>query len=320
MPTTGPWLSLVYNTSNLTAFLAKSRVGDFEEMGQGQKLLFTTQLFFVGISATKYEKDPSNGRKVIVWLLVPFLGGKVMNRLQSHEQIAKSWADCKVKYQKDPSNGREVTVWTLFVVRYGKSWADHLEDMGQGWKSVYTTHLFRVTGPLCGEFTGPGEFPTQRPVTRRFDVFFDLRLNKWLSKQPWGWWFETPSWSLWRLYYVFSTSICQQIDAWTKRLTFCRQYFQMHFLEKKNTCIQIASSLSLNQWWPIALMHVPVITCQNLQFWQVCSFVGLLLAKIYNFWQVCSFVGLLLAKISKKFASMFVCRFVCLLVCQFCQA
>ena len=31
-----------------------------------------------------------------------------------------------------------------------------------------------------------------------FDVFFDLRLNKRLSKQPWGWWFETPSCSLWR--------------------------------------------------------------------------------------------------------------------------
>ena len=45
---------------------------------------------------------------------------------------------------------------------------------------------FRVTGPLCGEFTGPGEFPTQRPVTRSVDVFFDLRLNKWLSKQPSG--------------------------------------------------------------------------------------------------------------------------------------
>ena len=39
-------------------------------------------------------------------------------------------------------------------------------------------NIFRVTGPLCGEFTGPGEFPTQRPVTRSFDVFFDLRLNK----------------------------------------------------------------------------------------------------------------------------------------------
>ena len=49
--------------------------------------------------------------------------------------------------------------------------------------------IFRVTGPLCGEFTGPGEFPAQRPVTRSFNVFFHLRLNKR---------FETPSWSLWR--------------------------------------------------------------------------------------------------------------------------
>ena len=57
--------------------------------------------------------------------------------------------------------------------------------------------IFRVTGPLCGDFTGPGEFPAQWPVTRSFDVFFDLRLNKRLSKQPWGWWFETPPWSLW---------------------------------------------------------------------------------------------------------------------------
>ena len=59
-------------------------------------------------------------------------------------------------------------------------------------------NIYRVTGPLCGEFTGPGEFPAQKPVTRSFDVFFDLRPNKRLSKQPWGWWFETLSWSLWR--------------------------------------------------------------------------------------------------------------------------
>ena len=59
-------------------------------------------------------------------------------------------------------------------------------------------NIFHVTGPLCGEFTSSGEFPTQRPMLRNFDVFFDLRLNKRLSKQPWGWWFETPSWSLWR--------------------------------------------------------------------------------------------------------------------------
>ena len=28
-----------------------------------------------------------------------------------------------------------------------------------------------------------GEFPAQRPVTRSFDIIFDLRLNKQLSKQ-----------------------------------------------------------------------------------------------------------------------------------------
>ena len=52
---------------------------------------------------------------------------------------------------------------------------------------------------LCaGNAPVTGWFPSQRPVTRNFDVFFDLRLNEWLSKQSWGWWFETPSGSLWR--------------------------------------------------------------------------------------------------------------------------
>ena len=59
-------------------------------------------------------------------------------------------------------------------------------------------NMFRVTGHLCGEFTGPGELLAQRPMTRSFDVSFDLRLNKRLSKQSWGWWFETQSRPLWR--------------------------------------------------------------------------------------------------------------------------
>ena len=38
--------------------------------------------------------------------------------------------------------------------------------------------------PFCvGNSLVTGEFPTQRPVTRSFDVFFDLRLNKRFSKQ-----------------------------------------------------------------------------------------------------------------------------------------
>ena len=52
---------------------------------------------------------------------------------------------------------------------------------------------------ICaGNSPDPGEFPTQRPVTRGFDVLFDLRRNKRLSKQWWGWWLETLSRSLWR--------------------------------------------------------------------------------------------------------------------------
>ena len=42
-----------------------------------------------------------------------------------------------------------------------------------------------------------GEFPSQRPVTRSFDVFFDLCLNKRLNKRSRRWWFETQSRPLW---------------------------------------------------------------------------------------------------------------------------
>ena len=67
-------------------------------------------------------------------------------------------------------------------------------------------NIFRVTGHLCGEFTGPA----QRPVTRSFYVFFDLRLNKRLSKQSWDWWFETLPGPLWR----HSNVLRQPQDSW----------------------------------------------------------------------------------------------------------
>ena len=52
---------------------------------------------------------------------------------------------------------------------------------------------------ICaGNSPVPGDFPAQKPVTQSFHVFFDLRLNKRLSKQSRGWWFETPSHPLWR--------------------------------------------------------------------------------------------------------------------------
>ena len=63
----------------------------------------------------------------------------------------------------------------------------------------HQVETFSALLAICAENSPvPGEFPTQRPVTRSFDVYFDLRPNKRLSKQSWGWWFETLSPQLWR--------------------------------------------------------------------------------------------------------------------------
>ena len=67
----------------------------------------------------------------------------------------------------------------------------------QRWRHQMET--FSELLAICaGNSPAPGEFLAQRPVTRSFDVFFDLRLNKRLSKQSRGWWFETLSCPLWR--------------------------------------------------------------------------------------------------------------------------
>ena len=67
-----------------------------------------------------------------------------------------------------------------------------------------------------------GEFPAQRPVTQSFGVFFDLRLNKRLSKQSWGWQFETPSRPLWR----HCNEMCE-ISMWNNALLELNFYLVM---------------------------------------------------------------------------------------------
>ena len=60
-------------------------------------------------------------------------------------------------------------------------------------------HFPRYWPFVRGVHRSPVNFPhAQRPVTRSFDVFFDLRPNKRLSEQSWGWWFDMLSCSLWR--------------------------------------------------------------------------------------------------------------------------
>ena len=69
--------------------------------------------------------------------------------------------------------------------------------------------IYRVTG----HSPAPGEFPAQRPVTRSFDVFYDLRLKKRLSKQSWGWWLEMLSRPLWRHRDVLIMDVNKQVFA-----------------------------------------------------------------------------------------------------------
>ena len=72
-------------------------------------------------------------------------------------------------------------------------------------------------GNICvGNSPVTGESPAQRPITRSFDVFFDLRLNKRLSKQLWGWWFETLSRPLWRHCNAFWCESASTLKTWAR--------------------------------------------------------------------------------------------------------
>ena len=81
---------------------------------------------------------------------------------------------------------------------------NYMRDLGdEKWQKTHDgvikwKHFPRYWPFVRGNSPVTGEFPTQRPVARSFDVFFDLRLTERLSKQSWGWWFDTPSRPLWR--------------------------------------------------------------------------------------------------------------------------
>ena len=95
---------------------------------------------------------------------------------------------------------------------------------------------------LCvGNSPVTGEFPSQRPVTQSFDVFFDLRLNKRLSKQSWGWWFETPSCSLWR----HCNDWCGAVIWYRRQTTTQNQVYCLHSRKLTVAKTQVRSSVSV---------------------------------------------------------------------------
>ena len=65
-------------------------------------------------------------------------------------------------------------------------------------KEPWWRHQMETFSALLALCAGPRWIPRAKASDANFDVFFDLRPNKRLSKQSWGWWFETPSHPLWR--------------------------------------------------------------------------------------------------------------------------
>ena len=80
---------------------------------------------------------------------------------------------------------------------------------------------FIVIGHLWGNLLVTGRFPSHRPVMRNFYVFFDLQLNKRLSKQSRRRWIERPSPSLWR----HCNGCCNDISRWKPLSLSYKRYF-----------------------------------------------------------------------------------------------
>ena len=123
-------------------------------------------------------------RPAIIWTYIDLLS--IVNCVPSVTNFSEIWTKYNNHHQ---SKCIETVIWEIAAILFRPQCIMMTSSNGT---------IFRVTGHLCGESPVPGEFPKQRPVTRSFDEFLYLRLNIRLSKQSWGWWFETQSGPLWR--------------------------------------------------------------------------------------------------------------------------
>ena len=117
------------------------------------------------------------------------------------------------------------------------SWTSTVRYSYQYWSELWWRHQMETFSASLAIRA----VPAQRPVTRSFDIFFDLRLNKPLSKQPWGWWFETLSHPLWR--HCNGTDMLWYIcDIRVKKSYLWNKHFD--FLWRKNSKL-----IDLNTWY-----------------------------------------------------------------------
>ena len=119
---------------------------------------------------------------------------------------------------------------------------------------------------LCaGNSPVTGEFPLQRPVTRSFDVFFDLSLNKRVRRSRW---FETPS--SWRQCNTTKLPFQRGCVSLTDTLTSC-------YGNTFRIICPLCGEFTGHRWSPIArgqwcrALMLPALSawtiCQTFQAW-----------------------------------------------------
>ena len=93
-----------------------------------------------------------------------------------------------------------VVIWEVISLSLDQCWIKHMTSLvhiGLTWP--WWLHQMETFSTLLDIFAGnsPVNSPHKGQWRGAFDVFYDLCLNKQLSKQLWGWWFETLSPPLW---------------------------------------------------------------------------------------------------------------------------
>ena len=166
------------------------------------QIIYTTQSQHLEVACLNYRISNIRWVLIIIFLtlfktvlktedLNPIICFKMYMKLICHLRL------CKIGRQLFPG----VKLW-LPRRRSWYSVQQHTHDMvslktSQWWRHQMET--FSALVAICVENSPvTGEFSAQMPVTWSFDVFFDVCLNKRLSKQSWGWWFETALGPLWR--------------------------------------------------------------------------------------------------------------------------
>ena len=79
-------------------------------------------------------------------------------------------------------------------------------------------NIFCVTGPLLGESTGDRWIPLTK--TSDVELWCDLSMNKWLSKQSRRRWFGMLSRPLWRHCNVTEQAVCSEISVSEGRISY----------------------------------------------------------------------------------------------------